>query len=1068
MHLKYTNLINKIDEISNSNYKFNFENDDFNDITNTENFYKTELFQILIKINIFNKIRTFNHNLTDNVIDLIKKFNDKIYNLKFSFNQEKRNILNQNFSKLENEKCTIKIRTNLITSKLNESNNHLIYQNEFFQENKFFNLKKNSNLYNDSNLNVIQYDDSKIKSFPDSSIFQILESLIKESNNKNSLEYIRMIDEILNTYRYNEDILQKINECYKDFIDNLRFLFIENKKFDYIFIGERVIEDENYLKEDQSNCKDNISNSDGKELDSILLNDIYSEITENQENKNVYIQKIFIRLNEIDDSLEILLQNNKIIKKDDKQLEKNINKNKNFFNNVLLNSMMKICSEIKNPILNIIQSLREIKQKHYFEDKNDEIIIKNRDFYVKNIKYLAKSIDFVISDFELLGDIVTSHENPNEIINKFKNKIEKRKGIYDLIHEIEKIKKIFQFKIISSKKKILIMTSFENIPKKIKLEGSLFISFIFNILSNSLKFSNRGIITIKMNFNCSKKKLFIEISDQGIGLKKEKLNKLKNLFCKTDNHIENYQMEIGLFKVKMITEAFNGTIQIISEYGYGTNISIELPLIEDIINSANGNEEKIYKLALNTFDSNKYEEEKISYQNLLKNYENNLTENRNSYEIYPYQKNYSRCNLLSKNNKKIKDRFFIKENMEMKTDTFRENKTYDSKKNIRYSKRRSSKFLKFKTKISKKNISDDKQKDKVTSIDEKFSNNDDSNSNTKINNISIEKSSNEDNYNFSGIENKSTLRNSNIQDTFDVLPDSTNLLNDSKIMGNPGMIKEETLGNSANKNFAYNMRFDESNNSKSNIIYSKKTKNLKNFQDGIFYNKESVNSLHFFHKENTLNKEKMYKYSSFRNSNLNTENYNSTSIGKGYGLDKNKEDVNLNIGDKSIFCSENDKTNESVKIVETHLLDDSKDSNSLISNEDLRILVVDKEYLIRRSHINVIKKFSKKQKLNIVIEEASDGADCLHKIYLGFLDGIKYDLILTEESMNFMNGGFTSKIIKSLIKKNILENIKIIMITSYNINVIENLKSYKRIDHVYSKPLDEYTLRSIFSKCYDH
>jgi CheY-like chemotaxis protein len=277
-----------------------------------------------------------------------------------------------------------------------------------------------------------------------------------------------------------------------------------------------------------------------------------------------------------------------------------------------------------------------------------------------------------------------------------------------------------------------------------------------------------------------------------------------------------------------------------------------------------------------------------------------------------------------------------------------------------------------------------------------------------------------------------------------------------------------------NTNLNINNNYNEILAAENNYI-SKSSNNLKEFHNEIINNetsishrKEPINQLYLHQINNSINKGKNNNLSSFRNNDLYSGRDTSTIFRSNQRLDINYKDLNLKFDNRSVISSENNKSNESERIVKTFILDNTFDSNSFIHNIDLRILVVDDEDLIRRSHINIIKKYCKKEKVDMVIEEACDGADCLHKIYMGFLKGIKYDLILTDETMNFMNGGFTAKIIKSLIKKNILKDMKIIMITSYEINIIENSKSCVGIDHVFNKPLNTNILENIFSKCLDN
>lgn len=69
--------------------------------------------------------------------------------------------------------------------------------------------------------------------------------------------------------------------------------------------------------------------------------------------------------------------------------------------------------------------------------------------------------------------------------------------------------------------------------------------------------------------------------------------------------------------------------------------------------------------------------------------------------------------------------------------------------------------------------------------------------------------------------------------------------------------------------------------------------------------------------------------------------------------------------------------------------------------------------------------------------------------------------------MNFMNGLLTAKIIKSLMKDNIVNNqLKIIMITSYEVDIMKFANKDKDLDSIYTKPFSLKTFESILSNLY--
>lgn len=138
----------------------------------------------------------------------------------------------------------------------------------------------------------------------------------------------------------------------------------------------------------------------------------------------------------------------------------------------------------------------------------------------------------------------------------------------------------------------------------------------------------------------------------------------------------------------------------------------------------------------------------------------------------------------------------------------------------------------------------------------------------------------------------------------------------------------------------------------------------------------------------------------------------------------------------------------------------SNNPNNL-SNKILRILVVDDEKLIRQSSLNILRKYLNKMKIEYEIEECCDGIECIYKIYQGYSKGILYDFIITDETMNFFNGSYMARIIKNLIKENIIDDIKIFMVTSYEWEIIYK-KNSDILEKVYTKPLSINILENIF------
>jgi CheY-like chemotaxis protein len=168
--------------------------------------------------------------------------------------------------------------------------------------------------------------------------------------------------------------------------------------------------------------------------------------------------------------------------------------------------------------------------------------------------------------------------------------------------------------------------------------------------------------------------------------------------------------------------------------------------------------------------------------------------------------------------------------------------------------------------------------------------------------------------------------------------------------------------------------------------------------------------------------------------------------------------------EKQDFVSYKDEKKKIENDSERIVLKQNKVKGNL--NEHVRrinILLVDDERFIRNSESNQIKKFFKNRtNYEFDITECSDGVECLYKIYKGIQEGIKYDYVISDESMNFMRGTLMINVLNTLIEENMMYKIKIFMVTSYEPWAIKN--TYGDIcDGIITKPMSQENLSNIFN-----
>lgn len=114
----------------------------------------------------------------------------------------------------------------------------------------------------------------------------------------------------------------------------------------------------------------------------------------------------------------------------------------------------------------------------------------------------------------------------------------------------------------------------------LKVDSDKLERIILNLLSNAIKFSKpNGEIRVTLNFeDC----LYISVTDNGIGIAKENLNKIFDKFTQLDTSFsrKNEGSGIGLSIVKSFVLLHNGKISVKSELNKGTSFLIKLPLTE--------------------------------------------------------------------------------------------------------------------------------------------------------------------------------------------------------------------------------------------------------------------------------------------------------------------------------------------------------------------------------------------------------------------------------------------------------------------------------------------------------
>lgn len=133
------------------------------------------------------------------------------------------------------------------------------------------------------------------------------------------------------------------------------------------------------------------------------------------------------------------------------------------------------------------------------------------------------------------------------------------------------------FEGISEQKNIAIRLSAPEHPVLVNADMGKIQQVLYNLLDNAIKFSNSD-SEIRISVSEQRKKVFVSVKDNGIGISSENLPKIWDRFYKTDlsRGRDKKGTGLGLSIVKEIIRAHDQNINVISTEGVGTEFVFTL------------------------------------------------------------------------------------------------------------------------------------------------------------------------------------------------------------------------------------------------------------------------------------------------------------------------------------------------------------------------------------------------------------------------------------------------------------------------------------------------------------
>jgi len=730
----------------------------------------------------------------------------------------------------------------------------------------------------------------------------------------------------------------------------------------------------------------------------------------------------------------------------------------------------KIAHEFKTPINSIIGLINKTKE----DLRNSKSSSKNkktqrRRFNVSNIENdlnliqnLSNHTIYLINDVIQFSSFQASEKDPNNGIKINIEQINLRE-ILEFCYNIAKaLINCNQTKSAALKACLKYDNLIQNFiirSDEIRLK-----QIVLNLVSNSVKFTKRGLITIKAEISESKNFIIISIIDTGLGIREADINKLFNenmmLNLGQNQNMNRMGSGLGLSICKNLSQRLGIKISVESKMNAGSTFKLEIPCrIPTRILSTDANSNKFKYICFpenfqnmsnknligtlknensNSFkaiggDSQKNNKiiRTINGNNGVDNGSNNYNqmdtkfnqEENNNVDLCNYKKTFcdplihvKKSNTLKMNS--INKKRFTNKINDYDVVYYNEKKTIeiaeDYKNTLLSELKRGTimDILEEEDIIFERSLSPEMnpQKLNLTNI-KKYLDDKDLEFN---NNKNFSNDSSEDDINEVKDERVKDIEGENIDINIKILKK----LDDKESNDEFKLIKKKFLKDKSEEDFKMNLNLSAD----FSKIIPNNSKTLKNKNSSDKY------IINYGNKENS------------DNSNLNNNYYNYQSNTNNPGFLSARD---LNTSRKF--------SNNSVRMSCNCQCTCFSEKTDEIKPSLPKILIVDDNQFIRESFKKICKELMIEYKLEFNIVEGNDGIDILNYIITNQIDGL-LKCTFTDENMEYINGTDAIRIIRNLERENKVSKNIIVSMTSYEDEGSKEFIMSAGADFIISKP----------------
>lgn len=220
-----------------------------------------------------------------------------------------------------------------------------------------------------------------------------------------------------------------------------------------------------------------------------------------------------------------------------------------------IRSFISIAHDIRTPVTLIKAPLSELEaQKDLPEESR------------KTVAVAVKNVEKLLAMITQLLDLQKTELHAEECL---------KVSQYDIRAYLEE--KMAEFHLTAMQKGVELMLEVEPDMPKVWIDREKMDHIIDNLLSNALKYTEKGVIRILVK--TAGKKWSIEVKDTGIGIPKEEQGNIFHEYYRAQNamNFEETGSGIGLMITRRIVKQHHGTISFSSVEGKGTTFTVTFP-----------------------------------------------------------------------------------------------------------------------------------------------------------------------------------------------------------------------------------------------------------------------------------------------------------------------------------------------------------------------------------------------------------------------------------------------------------------------------------------------------------